>query len=65
MIRHQTPPNPYRCRWCGIALSDHGCRWVASRGMHAWEQPTRQQILARMRARRTARLTSARATPEA
>ncbi|MFH8581688.1 hypothetical protein [Streptomyces zaomyceticus] len=50
------PPTPYGCRWCGTEQSGHGQRWKASVGLHRWEQPTRVQILARMRARRNARL---------
>lgn len=50
------PPTPYGCRWCGTEHSGHGQRWKASVGLHRWEQPTREQVLARMRARRTARL---------
>ncbi|WP_062214725.1 hypothetical protein [Streptomyces sp. NBRC 109706] len=48
------PPTPFGCRWCGTEQRGHGSRWVASAGMHQWEQPTRAQILARMRARRAA-----------
>jgi len=56
-IRHRTAPSPYGCRWCGEARSSHGRSWVRSRGIHIWEQPTNAQVLARMRARRTRRLT--------
>lgn len=55
VIRHQAAPNPDGCRWCGTARSTHGRRFVASHGVHAWEQPTNAQRLARMRARRAAR----------
>ncbi|MFF6844707.1 hypothetical protein ACFY8X_38955 [Streptomyces tanashiensis] len=50
------PPTPYGCRWCGTGQSGHGQRWKASVGIHRWELPTRAQVLARMRARRRARL---------
>lgn len=50
------PPVPSGCRWCGAAERVHGQRWKSSAGWHTWEQPTSAQILARMRARRTARL---------
>ncbi|MFE5958902.1 hypothetical protein [Streptomyces rubiginosohelvolus] len=53
VIRHQTAPNPDGCRWCGVQAGNHGRRYVSSHGMHAWEQPTNAQRLARMRARRT------------
>lgn len=51
-VRHHVPPNPYGCRWCGDAQSHHGRSYVRSRGLHSWEQPTNEQIKARMRARR-------------
>ncbi|MFF8840535.1 hypothetical protein [Streptomyces sp. NPDC015130] len=50
------PPTPYGCRWCGTEQGGHGRRWKPGAGLHVWEQPTDAQILARMRARRTARL---------
>ncbi|MFI0929675.1 hypothetical protein ACH4TP_37990 [Streptomyces sp. NPDC021012] len=50
------PPTPYGCRWCGTEQSGHGRRWKPSVGVHWWAEPTRAQILARMRARRRARL---------
>jgi hypothetical protein len=59
-IRHPQgrPPTPYGCRWCGDPQRSHGRAWVGSAGMHAWERPTNTQILARMNARRAARLTA-------
>jgi hypothetical protein len=48
-------PTPFGCRWCGTEQGGHGRRWMAGRGMHGWEQPTQEQIKARMLARRAAR----------
>lgn len=48
-------PTPFGCRWCGTEQGGHGRRWIPGRGQHSWEQPTRAQILARMKARRDAR----------
>ncbi|MFJ3699564.1 hypothetical protein ACIPW9_36480 [Streptomyces sp. NPDC090052] len=53
-IRHQAAPNPSGCRWCGDDRTHHGLYYVKSRGLHAWEQPTNAQRLARMHARRNA-----------
>lgn len=50
------PPPPFGCRWCGTEHGGHGRRWIPGKGIHRWEQPTNAQILARMRARRAARL---------
>lgn len=41
---------PSGCRHCGIPRRAHG-RQVTADGAHTYEPPTRQQILARMRAR--------------
>lgn len=46
---HGTVPPPSGCRRCGRPHLGHGAL------EHLWEQPTDAQILARMRARRTAR----------
>lgn len=54
-IRHQAPPIPSGCRWCGDEQFHHGLQWVPSVGMHQYEHPTNAQILARMKARRSAR----------
>lgn len=54
-VRHQSPPNPNGCRWCGEDPSHHGRSYVRSVGMHGWEAPTRAQRLARMLARRKQR----------
>jgi hypothetical protein len=45
-------PNPMGCRLCGIDRRSHARQWKPPTGWHAWEQPTRQQIKERMRARR-------------
>ncbi|MEU6979652.1 hypothetical protein [Streptomyces sp. NPDC046371] len=50
------PSTPYGCRWCGISERAHFQRWKASARWHTWAAPTDTQILARMRARRAARL---------
>ena len=57
-IRHHTPPNPDGCRWCGIGQRGHARQWIAPVGWHRWEQPTDAQRLARMRARRFARISA-------
>lgn len=51
-LRHKEPPNPLSCRWCGIDPRDHAMSWVPGHGWHSWEDPTQQQIHARMRAKR-------------
>lgn len=53
------PPTPNGCRRCGAPQSSHGRRWIPSAGLHTWQPPTQQQILTRMKARRTARLNAA------
>lgn len=55
IVRHPQAPSPDGCRWCGDARHHHGHQWVPSVGMHAWTEPTREQRLARMTARRTRR----------
>lgn len=49
------PPDPNGCRWCGDARGHHGTQWVASVGQHTWAEPTTEQRLRRMQARRAAR----------
>jgi hypothetical protein len=56
VVRHRTAPNPYGCRWCGTDRGHHGARWVPAAGLHRWVEPTRAQMVARMTARRNARL---------
>jgi hypothetical protein len=51
-----TAPTPSGCRWCGTVQRHHGRRRLPGRGMHSWEAPTERQMLARMRARRAARI---------
>jgi hypothetical protein len=46
---------PNGCRWCGIPARSHMQRWKRPVGWHKWEQPTAEQIKARMQARRAAR----------
>lgn len=43
---------PSACTWCGIARRGHGRQYADAVGWHAWEQPSQEQILARMKARR-------------
>jgi hypothetical protein len=50
------PPVPSGCRWCGIEEFIHWSRSSAGVGRHLWTPPTPTQILARMRARRRARI---------
>lgn len=53
-VRHPDgfPPNLDGCRWCGAPAFGHRpLAWAASRGMHAWEQPTEAQVKARSAAR--------------
>nr|WSX25538.1 hypothetical protein OG690_38290 [Streptomyces tubercidicus] len=46
---------PNGCRWCDIDKRPHGRQWTEEPGWHAWEQPTQDQIKARMLARRADR----------
>ncbi len=43
---------PSACAWCGIAQRGHGRQYADAVGWHGWEQPSQEQILARMKARR-------------
>lgn len=43
---------PSACTWCGIARRSHGRQYADAAGWHGWEQPSQEQILARMKARR-------------
>lgn len=43
---------PSGCRWCSRERGDHGFSYAASAGYHRWCEPTSQQRLARMQARR-------------
>lgn len=49
-------PDPDGCRWCGHEQRSHAQLWKPSVGWHQWTQPTGEQRLARMRARRAQRL---------
>ena len=44
---------PSGCRHCGVPEREHMQRWTKDAGWHRWEQPTQEQIKARMHARRT------------
>lgn len=48
---------PNACRYCEIGKQDHCQRWAPGVGWHTWTAPADSQRLARMRARRAARLT--------
>jgi hypothetical protein len=54
-VHRKDLPTPDGCRWCGDEQGHHGAQWVASVGLHAWEAPTREQRLKRMKVRRAAR----------
>ena len=43
---------PSACAWCGIAERGHARQYADAAGWHKWEQPSQEQILARMKARR-------------
>lgn len=43
---------PSACTWCGIARRGHGRQYADAAGWHEWEQPSQEQVLARMKARR-------------
>jgi hypothetical protein len=45
---------PSACTWCGIAQRPHGRQFADAAGWHAWAQPSQEQMLARMKARRLA-----------
>lgn len=45
---------PSACTWCGIAQRGHGRQYADAVGYHAWSAPSKEQILARMKARRLA-----------
>jgi hypothetical protein len=47
---------PYGCTHCGITKRSHGRRWTTGVGSHAWTAPSEDQIVERMKARRTVRL---------
>lgn len=48
-------PTPNGCRWCGIEKLRHYQRWTEPVGWHGHVEPTDDQRLARMLARRTER----------
>lgn len=47
---------PSACRHCDRPRQEHFQRWTTEAGWHKWTAPTQEQILARMKARRAARL---------
>jgi len=46
-------PNPMGCARCGIDQRGHAIQ-TGTDGSHTWQQPTQEQIKARMQARRAA-----------
>lgn len=56
-VRHETAPPPLGCRWCGFGEREHAQRFVPGRGFHAWDQPTRAQVEARLRVKLAAKET--------
>lgn len=42
---------PMGCRWCGTPQREHSQRWTPDVRWHGYEQPTRQQIADRLRAK--------------
>lgn len=45
-------PEPNACRWCGDDQHHHGWQYHPEAGLHQWTEPTDEQRLQRMRARR-------------
>ncbi|MFD9248445.1 hypothetical protein [Streptomyces bottropensis] len=45
---------PSACTWCAIARRGHGRQFADAVGWHEWAQPSQEQVLARMKARRLA-----------
>jgi hypothetical protein len=43
---------PSACTWCGIAERGHARQYADAAGWHVWAQPSQEQVLARMKARR-------------
>lgn len=43
---------PLGCTYCDVEERGHGNRWTARVGWHRWVEPTRTQIVERMRASR-------------
>lgn len=58
---------PNGCQHCGVPRREHYQQWKPPVGWHQWAPPTQDQILARMKARRAARIAPperAEVTPE-
>lgn len=51
-----TGPEPNGCVVCGLPEHGHAQRWKPPAGWHTWTAPTDAQRLARMKARRAARI---------
>ncbi|BCJ70675.1 hypothetical protein CS0771_02190 [Catellatospora sp. IY07-71] len=54
-VRHESPPEPNACRWCGVLQESHGHQWTPAKRWHLWEAPTPAQRKARMLWRRAHR----------
>ncbi|MEU8968103.1 hypothetical protein AB0D11_02310 [Streptomyces monashensis] len=55
-IMRERVSEPYGCRYCGEQQQHHGRQYIATVGMHSWEKPDDAQVMARMLARRAARM---------
>lgn len=53
---------PSGCRHCGLGPRLHFQRWTNEAGWHVFTEPTREQILERLRAKYASRLTEAKAS---
>jgi len=49
---------PSACQHCGIPRREHYRQWTGQAGWHQWTAPSSAQIIARMKERRAARLTT-------
>lgn len=47
---------PYACAWCDVEQRGHAQQWKQPVGWHTWQPPAVPLVLARMRARRLARV---------
>ena len=60
MMRDESEFPPSGCRHCGLGQRLHFQRWTNEAGWHVFREPTREQILERLRAKYAGRLTEAR-----
>ncbi|WP_198654405.1 MULTISPECIES: hypothetical protein [Nocardia] len=47
-------PNPNGCHWCGVDREQHLQRWAPGIAWHIWIEPTTEQRVDRLKARRNA-----------